>query len=140
MLERSVGDRPWRRAVARARVDYRVSYNLRHTHTTLMIRAGKPLQWIAHQLGHVGVKKIDEIYGRWTPAPEAQALDLEWFFLEIARLPKRAVVMQPLPNLSQTVATGNRRWDEKPFDFRKFFEFECPGRESNPDLRFRRPP
>lgn len=56
MLERSVGDHPWRRALARAGVDYRVLYNLRHTYTTLMIRAGKPLQWIAHQLGHVGVK------------------------------------------------------------------------------------
>jgi integrase len=53
MLERSVGDHPWRRAIARAGVDYRVLYNLRHTYTTLMIRAGKPLQLIAHQLGHV---------------------------------------------------------------------------------------
>jgi len=43
MLERSVGDHPWRRAVARAGVDYRVLYNLRHTYTTLMICAGKPL-------------------------------------------------------------------------------------------------
>jgi hypothetical protein len=56
-----------------------------------MIRAGKPLQCIAHQLGHVGVKKIDEIYGRWTRTPEAQALDLDAFFLEIARLPKTAI-------------------------------------------------
>ncbi len=98
-----VGDHPWRRAVARAGVDYRVLYNLRHTYTTLMIRAGKPLQWVAHQLGHVGVKKIDEVYGRWTRTPEAQALDLEAFLLAIMQLPKRAVVLQPLPNLSQTV-------------------------------------
>jgi hypothetical protein len=60
MLEHSVDDHRWRRATARAGVDYRVLYNLRHTYTTLMIRAGKPLQWIAHQLGHVGVKKIDD--------------------------------------------------------------------------------
>ena len=104
MLERSVGDHPWRRAVARAGVDYRVLYNLRHTYTTLMIRAGKPLQWIAHQLGHVGVKKIDEVYGRWTRTPEANALELGAFLLAITQLPKRAVVVQPLPNPSQTVA------------------------------------
>jgi hypothetical protein len=42
-----------------------------------MIRAGKPLQWIAHQLGHVGVKKIDEIYGRWTRSPAEEPLDLD---------------------------------------------------------------
>ena len=102
MLERSVGDHPWRRAVARAGVDYRVLYNLRHTYTTLMIRAGKPLQWIAHQLGHVGVKKIDEVYGRWTRAPEEEPLDLDAFFLQIMRLPKAALTLQPLPNPSQT--------------------------------------
>src|ERR1700674_1997503 len=68
-----------------------------------MIRAGKPLQWIAHQLGHVGVKKIDEVYGRWTRTPEEEALDLDAFFLEIMRLPKTALALQPLPNLSQTV-------------------------------------
>lgn len=102
MLERSVGDHPWRRAIARAGVDYRVLYNLRHTYTTLMIRAGKPLQWIAHQLGHVGVKKIDEVYGRWTRSPEEEPLDLDSFFLQIMRLPKAAQRVQSLPNPSQT--------------------------------------
>jgi hypothetical protein len=31
-----------------------------------MLSAGKPLPWVADQLGHVGVRKIDEVYGRWT--------------------------------------------------------------------------
>jgi hypothetical protein len=92
----------WRRAVAGAWVDYRVLYNLRHTYTTLMIQAGKPLQWIAFQLGHVGVKKIDEVYGRWTRLPEEEALDLDAFFLQIMRLPKTLLALQHLPNLSQT--------------------------------------
>ena len=78
-------------------------YNLRHSYTTLMIRAGKPLQWIAHQLGHVGVKKIDEVYGRWTRTPEEEALDLDAFFLQILRLPKTALALHHLPNPSQTV-------------------------------------
>jgi hypothetical protein len=44
MLERSAGDHPWRRAIARAGVAYRVLCNPRQTYTTLMIQAGKPLQ------------------------------------------------------------------------------------------------
>jgi hypothetical protein len=89
----------------RCAVDYRVLYNLRRTHTTLMVRAGKPLYWIAHQLGHVGVTKIDEVYGRWTRTPEEEALDLDAFFLQIMRLPKTALALQGLSNLSQTADT-----------------------------------
>ena len=58
-------------------------YNLRHSYTTLMLMAGKPIQWIAHQLGHVGVKKIDEVYRRWSNAPEDEKLDLEQFYVHI---------------------------------------------------------
>ena len=120
MLERSVGDHPWHRAIARAGVDYRVLYNLRHTYTTLMIRAGKPLQWIAHQLGHVGVKKIDEIYGRWTRTPEEEALDLDAFFLQIMRLPKTALTLQHLPNPSQTVGSEIHPRSKKRWIFKRF--------------------
>jgi hypothetical protein len=67
-----------------------------------MIRAGKPSQWIAHQLGHVGVKKIDEVYGRQPRTPEEEAADLDAFFLQTMGLPKKAVGLQGLPNLSQT--------------------------------------
>jgi integrase len=126
MLERSVGDHPWRRAVARAGVNYRVLYNLRHTYTTLMIRAGRPLQWIAHQLGHMGVKKIDEVYGRWTRTPEANALDLEAFFFAITRLPKRAVVVQPLPNLSHTVVPAIAAATKSPLILMNFTDLSAP--------------
>jgi integrase len=102
MLEASVGDNPWRRAITPAGVDYRVLYNLRHTYTTLMIRAESRRNG-SHQLGHVGVKKIDEIYGRWTGTPEEEALDLDAFFVQIMRLPNTALALQQLPNLSQTV-------------------------------------
>jgi hypothetical protein len=76
-----------------------VLYNLRHTYTTLMIRARKPSQWIAH---HVGVRKIDEVYGRWTRTPKEEPLDLDGFFLQVMRLPKTAPGRQRLPNRSQT--------------------------------------
>ena len=47
-----------------------------------MLSAGKPLQWVADQLGHVGVKKIDEVYGRWKQRqnPPDKQLDLEKVF------------------------------------------------------------
>ena len=69
------------------------AYTLRHTYTFLMLSAGKPLQWVADQLGHVGVKKIDEVYGRWKQRqklPDKQ-LDLEKVFRSIRALPVGAV-------------------------------------------------
>ena len=93
LKERTQGDDPWRRAVARAGLEYRPLYTLRHTYTFLMLSAGKPLQWVADQLGHVGVKKIDEVYGRWKQRqklPDKQ-LDLEKLFRGIRALPVRSV-------------------------------------------------
>jgi len=126
MVERSVGDHPWRRATARAGVEYRVLYNLRHTYTTLMIQAGKPLQWIAHQLGHVGVKKIDEVYGRWTQTPDEEPLDLDAFFLQILRLPEAAQTLQRLPNPSQTVDALITARSKSPVISRDFGEEYAP--------------
>jgi integrase len=91
--ERTQGDDPWRRTVARAGLEYRPLYTLRHTYTFLMLSGGKPLQWVADQLGHVGVKKIDEVYGRWKHRhylPDRQ-LDLVALFRSIRALPPCAV-------------------------------------------------
>lgn len=55
--ERTQGDNPWRRAITRAGLEYRSLYTLGHTYTSLMLSAGKPAQWVAHQLGHVGINK-----------------------------------------------------------------------------------
>jgi hypothetical protein len=69
-----------------------------------MLSAGKPLQWIAAQLGHRGVAKIDEIYGRWRDAqklPE-RALDLEEFFRAIHNLPPFGSETRPnLPRIGR---------------------------------------
>ncbi len=92
LKERTQGDDPWRRAVARAGLEYRPLYTLRHTYTFLMLSAGKPLQWVADQLGHVGVKKIDEVYGRWKQRyklPDKQ-LDLDALSRRIRTLPPAA--------------------------------------------------
>jgi hypothetical protein len=58
-----------------------------------MLSAGKPLQWVADQLGHVGVKKIDEVYGRWKQRyklPDKQ-LDLDALFRSLRTLPPDAL-------------------------------------------------
>ena len=90
------------------------------------------------QLGHVGVKKIDEVYGRWTRTPEEEPLDLDGFFLQVMRLPKTALRLQRLPNLSQTAKEPGPAVSKRRI-FKGFWRGICPGRESNPDLRFRRP-
>jgi hypothetical protein len=63
----------------------------------LMLGAGKPIQWIAHQLGHVGVKKIDEVYGRWSNPPEEERLELETLFAAVGSLPRQTVARPNLP-------------------------------------------
>lgn len=95
-------DDPWRRALERAGLEYRRLYLLRHTYTFLMLSAGKPLQWIAAQLGHRGVAKIDETYGRWRDAHKlpTRPLDLEEFFRAIRNLPPFAARTRPnLPRI-----------------------------------------
>jgi hypothetical protein len=136
MTVANVGDNPWRRALVRAAVPYRSLYNFRHTYTSLMLAAGKPLQWVAHQLGHIGVRKIDEVYGRWVRIPDDHMLDLPTFFAEVQKviaLPKSSAVS---PNLTHREAKVLRQARK----IQRNRDFWCPGRESNPDLRFRRPP
>jgi integrase len=96
---RTQGDDPWHRAISRARLEYRPLYTLRHTYTFLMLSGGKPLQWVADQLGHVGVKKIDEVYGRWKRRHElpARQLELDTLFRIFKTLPSDAVTKAP-PN------------------------------------------
>ena len=104
LLERTQGDDPWRKAIKRADLNYRTLYTLRHTFTFLMLSAGKPLPWVADQLGHVGVRKIDEVYGRWTRNMRhklaAEQLNLDEFFKAIRSLPPSAAEVPPeLPQI-----------------------------------------
>ena len=58
-------------------------------------------------LGHVGVAKIDEVYGRWLYAPASERLDLEKLFASIKELPLDACkVRKNLP------ASGPQRLGE----------------------------
>jgi integrase len=107
--ERTQGDDSWGRTVRRAGLEYRPLYTLRHTYTFLMLSAGKPLQWVADQFGHVGVKKIDEVYGRWkqrNKLPDKQ-LDLDSLFRSFRTLPSFAISKAPieLPEASHKISS-----------------------------------
>lgn len=71
------GDRPWGAAIKRAGLEYRKFYSLRHTYVSLMLAAGKPIQWIAAQLGHTSIEQINRTYGRWLNMPTNERLDLD---------------------------------------------------------------
>jgi hypothetical protein len=73
-----------------------------------MLSAGKPLQWVADQLGHVGVKKIDEVYGRWRQRHKLpdKHLDLDALFRGIRTLPPSAMLKPAryLPEVSDKIS------------------------------------
>ena len=128
-------DEPWRRTLARAGVNYRPFKNFRHSYVSFMLSAGRPIQWIAAQVGHVGVKRIDDTYGKWIRTPSNQRLDLEKFFNAIAGLPPVGIRQN-----SARLAPVKPQWSGENGKSPMFIGKICPGRESNPDLRFRRPP
>jgi integrase len=128
-------DEPWRRTLARAGVNYRPFKNFRHSYVSFMLSAGKPIQWIAAQVGHVGVKRIDDTYGKWIRTPSNQRLDLDKFFCEIKEFPAAGFRQN-----SARLAPIKPQWAGENGESSMFIRGICPGRESNPDLRFRRPP
>jgi len=82
-----VNDDPWRDTLEAAEVPYRTLYHLRHTYCTFMVAAGKATQWIAAQMGHANVRKVDTVYSRWTKMPNQERLNLDEFFAKIAAMP-----------------------------------------------------
>ncbi len=127
LSERTQGDHPWRRAIFRAGLEYRPLYTLRHTYTSLMLSAGKPAQWVAHQLGHVGIRKIDEVYGRWLNTPADDRLDLEALFRGITMLPARAAKSRPnLPKSSPSAEGESREAAKSAREEKAFSGFGAP--------------
>jgi len=58
-------DRIWARALRRAGIRHRKSYNLRHTFATNCIIAGLPLPYIAKILGHTTIDALVRNYAGW---------------------------------------------------------------------------
>lgn len=58
---------------------YRYPYQMRHTYASMMLMAGEPPQWVAHQLGHRDPSFTLRTYARWIPSdtPEAGSRAVE---------------------------------------------------------------
>lgn len=71
----------WNRILRRAGVRYRNPYQTRHTYASMMLSAGEPTLWIAHQMGHTNTSMLERTYARWMPQadPNAGARAVEKF-------------------------------------------------------------
>ncbi|HVM14201.1 MAG TPA: tyrosine-type recombinase/integrase [Egibacteraceae bacterium] len=67
--------RTFRQAVAGLPLPRIRLHDLRHTHATLMLQAGVPVQVVSQRLGHASVHLTMEIYAHVLPAMDAEAAD-----------------------------------------------------------------
>jgi integrase len=58
----------WKPTLLKVGVRYRYPYQCRHTFASTMLSQGKNPMWVASQMGHVGLKMINDVYGRWLPS------------------------------------------------------------------------
>ncbi|MBI1268653.1 MAG: tyrosine-type recombinase/integrase [Cryomorphaceae bacterium] len=65
-FNKHVGD-VWARAVKKAGLRHRPSYQLRHSYISNCLQACLDPGWIAKQVGHSNLKMIFEVYGRYIP-------------------------------------------------------------------------
>jgi integrase len=59
--------RRWRRALAKARVRYRVPEQLRHTFASTMLSRNAPVLYVQHQGGWRSASVLLHVYARWLP-------------------------------------------------------------------------
>ena len=57
----------WRRALSKARIDYRRMYETRHTFASWALAAGESPEWVAKTLGHVDTTMVFRTSGRYIP-------------------------------------------------------------------------
>lgn len=60
-------DDAWKRALKKAGIAHRPSYQLRHTYVSLCLQNGIEPGWIAKQIGHSSLKTTFEKYSRYIP-------------------------------------------------------------------------
>jgi integrase len=58
--------RPWQRIIDAAGFEYRAPKSIRHTHTTLLLMAGKPIAWVAAQAGRT-IAVTERVYFHFLP-------------------------------------------------------------------------
>ncbi|HEY6299382.1 MAG TPA: site-specific integrase [Candidatus Binatus sp.] len=67
--------RNWPRIIRRAGVRARTIYQCRHSCARFLIEQGDTPQHVAAQLGHVGIRMVFEVYGRWLKRPTSAAME-----------------------------------------------------------------
>ena len=63
----------WMHILKRAGIDYRNTYQTRHTYASMMLSQGENIMWVSKQLGHVDVEMVIKTYGRWIPDASTQS-------------------------------------------------------------------
>jgi integrase len=66
--------RVWYPALARAELERRPLYQMRHTFATLALAAGMPIDFVSRQLGHTDIRTTLRFYARYIPALEERHL------------------------------------------------------------------
>ena len=66
--------RVWVRTLNRTKVEYRNTYQCRHTYASMMLSSGEPLMWVVDQLGHVDAEMVIKVYARWIPDERSKDL------------------------------------------------------------------
>jgi integrase len=64
-------DQQWSRAIVKAGIKHRKSYQLRHTWALMALDAGESPAWVAAQLGHTTMSTLFKHYARWIPNKQA---------------------------------------------------------------------
>lgn len=60
----------WNRVLKQCNVEYRNSYQMRHTYASMLLSNGENPLFVAKQMGHVNTEMIFKVYGKWLPTKD----------------------------------------------------------------------
>lgn len=63
------------RALSDVKLPHFTPHSLRHTHATLLLMQGEPVQYVQQQLGHANISETVDCYGSWIQAESPGAVD-----------------------------------------------------------------
>ncbi len=69
-------NRLWTRALKRAGIRHRCSYQSRHTYACWLISKDANLSFIAEQMGHTGTAMLERVYGRFMESYSSEQVDM----------------------------------------------------------------